>query len=776
MLTALSRVRHVLFRRSTRQSINQQTDERTRFVRQFDGAVAWPLRGRSRLRDLTVVCLASAVGLYLEMVMVRWHSSCMHTFGVFKNVSMLSCFLGLGIGYALSGTARPIRLRRVLPLLALQCLVFALISRTRLGRLSLNPIAEHYIMWQSDWRWWVEGLGGNAVLAITFLINSLMFIPLGQVAGVRMRNLLQLAGYACNLAGSAAGIGLFVILSALWAPPIIWMGLAAAGIIMLTLVTPDSFSAEPAGGSIGDRDVRSCLERPFATQFVGTAIALVVMMFAFGLIDRAGVQHYYSPYQTITCQLGPDSKYPCVARLMVNQASFQRVINLSPDAQSRDSALQRIAEYYDLPHRFKPDAERVLVVGAGTGNDVAAALRADPSSVTAVEIDPTILFLGNRLHPERPYADPRVHAVNDDARTYIRNTNESFDLIVYGLLDSHTMLGSMTNVRLDSFVYTAEALREAASRLSDDGLLAVTFAVMTPQQGRKLYLMLQQAFDGQTPRCFEVGYDGGVMMVAGPATRRMPETLRDLKEITSRFSDPRLIAEASTDDWPFFYMPRRTYPLTYAVMITLLLTISGLVIYRTVGLPKELGTLFGPFFFLGAGFMLIETKAVTQLGLVLGNNWQVLAVVVTAILLLAFLANVWVMWRGPMVREKLFGLLLVSLLIGTAMQSAVSSGWRVPMAGLTLTVALTLPLLFSGLIFSSELARGGELAQALSSNLFGAMLGGFLEYNAMYWGYSSLTWIGLAIYAVAYLAGTQLPSGGFLQPRFGLFLKPRPSV
>src|SRR5207249_2402495 len=125
------------------------------------------------------------------------------------------------------------------------------------------------------------------------------------------------------------------------------------------------------------------------------------------------------PYQTITCQLGPDSKYPCVARIMVNQASFQRVLNLSLESQDQNAALRRIAQYYDLPHQLKSDAKRVLVVGAGTGNDVAAALRADAKDVTAVEIDPTILFLGERLHPERPYADSRVRIVNDDARTFL---------------------------------------------------------------------------------------------------------------------------------------------------------------------------------------------------------------------------------------------------------------------------------------------------------------------------------------------------------------------
>ena len=690
---------------------------------------------------LAAVFLASALGLYLEMVMVRWHASCFHTFGVFKNVSMLSCFLGLGIGYALAGLGRRPRVRIVLPILAIQCLVFAIVSGTRLGRMSLNPVAEHYIMWQSDWRWWVEGLGGNAILAATFALNAVMFIPLGHVAGELMGRLPRLGAYALNLAGSLAGIGLFVGLSALWAPPVSWMGLAVLGLSPF-LTSKLAGNAPHIASSQGER--RSAL---------GTlAACLAVMLLAFGLVDRAGTNHFYSPYQTITCRLGSDGKYPYVARLMVNQASFQRILDLSPESQARDGALQRLAEYYDLPHRLRPKAGRVLVVGAGSGNDVAAALRADVNQVTAVEIDPTILFLGERLHPERPYSDARVQVVSNDARTYLRRSHDKFDLIIYGLLDSHTLLGNSTNVRLDSFVYTVEGFREAAARLSDDGLIAVTFALMTPQQGRKLFLMLEKAF-GHPPRCFEVGYDAGVMMVAGPALPAVPATVADAKEVTAKFADARLVAEVSTDDWPFFYMPRRTYPVTYSVMIVVLLAISIGLIIRTLGVPKLNGCSFSTFFFLGAGFMLIETKAVTQLGLVLGNTWQILAVVVCSILLLAFVANFGVILFGPVSRLAAFVLLAAAIMLEPIVKLLDSIGWHFPMPEFTMPIVLTLPLLFSGLIFSSELSRGAELSQALAANLFGAMLGGFLEYNSMYWGYASLTWLGMGLYGLAFLSG-----------------------
>ena len=73
---------------------------------------------------------------------------------------------------------------------------------------------------------------------------------------------------------------------------------------------------------------------------------------------------------------------------------------------------------HDEPYRVGPNGD-VLMVGAGTGNDVAAAVRAGARSIEAVELDPVILGLGAR-HPEAPYRDRRVRAINADARGYLR--------------------------------------------------------------------------------------------------------------------------------------------------------------------------------------------------------------------------------------------------------------------------------------------------------------------------------------------------------------------
>ncbi len=283
----------------------------------------------------------------------------------------------------------------------------------------------------------------------------------------------------------------------------------------------------------------------------------------------------------------------------------------------------------------------VAVVGAGTGNDVAAALRAGAEHVEAIEIDPAILLAGKLGHPEKPYSDPRVHAVVNDARSFVRNTDQSFDMIVYGMLDSHTLLSQGSSVRVDSFVYTLEGLREARARLKPDGALSLSFSIMSDALGRKIYLMLQTAFDGRPPICVKAGYDGSVIFLESndPKWTVSPELMKDVgfSDGTAVYANPLLHADISTDDWPFFYMPRRIYPVSYLVMVFLVLALSLLVTANF--LPEKPKFSHLSFFFLGAGFMLIETKGITEMGLTFGNTWQVIGIVIAGILVMAFLGN-----------------------------------------------------------------------------------------------------------------------------------------
>ena len=163
--------------------------------------------------------------------------------------------------------------------------------------------------------------------------------------------------------------------------------------------------------------------------------------------------------------------------------------------------------------------------------------------------------------------------------------------------------------------------------------------------------------------------------------------------------------------------------------------------------------------------MPVETKAITELALVYGSTWIVIGAVIAAILIMAFSANWLVMKRGHPPPPITYGLLLASLMLGLGLTFVNTAGLGAWSSRLTMTAALTLPLFFSGFAFSTELKRSGSVAVALSSNLLGAMLGGFLEYNAMYFGFRSLYLLAMAMYGLAFWGSLRVlqqrePSGG----------------
>ena len=685
-----------------------------------DAIDAWP---KSQLP--VRIALAAGVGLFLELGLIRIHSSYFQLFAYFKNVSLLSCFLGLGIGYAI-GKGKRLSTPLVLPLLAVQVVLLYVLRFVGVGDLLQNPIAEQLTLGMDQSTDLVHVLTVYGFLVFFFCLNTLCFIPLGQVASRLMTRMDALPSYSWNLIGSLLGIALFTGVSMAWTPPAVWLAIGAAGVLLLL----------PGGRGVA----------------LPTGVAATAMLGVLVLVTVPNQRDIYSPYQILSIR-NVDG-YP---EVNVNNVYFQKVLDLSDEGVAADPRSDMWVGHYRLPYLFQPDPSSVLVVGAGTGNDVAAALRAGAESVDAVEIDPAIQQLGEILHPEAPYDSPAVNVIINDARAFVRHTDKEYDLIVYGLLDSHTLLSGRGGVRLDSYVYTLEAFREAAARLTDDGVPVLTFAIIRPRLGRKLYLMLEEAFAGEAPLVYQTVHDGGIAFVTGPGVHGgSAEPDPQLLNLTEFFAESMLPVDLSTDDWPFFYMPQRTYPTTYLVMIGVLLVLS-LTFVRSF-LESDGRSTVGfsaPCFFLGAGFMLIETKGITELALVYGSTWVVISVVVAAILTMAFLANTLIIKIGSPPRAVSYGLLTASLLVGVAAYTFGLPSLSPNLERIVLTGVLTLPLFFLGFAFSTELDRSSSVPIALSSNLMGAMVGGFLEYNSMYFGFGSLYWLALAMYGLAWLTSVR---------------------
>ena len=563
------------------------------------------------------------------------------------------------------------------------------------------------------------------VLAIIFLLTALAFIPVGQLCGALMERAEKLPAYGLNLLGSLAGVLLIFVVSAFWTPPLVWFVLAFSATLLFYVPKRSSLLA----------------------GLIAAAVALVILAWP---VSPAW-QRIYSPYQLL--EVGHNER----GSLMLIRAAghyYQRVWDLSRSNHNveTDSDLKAIRNYYELPYRVYGQPKTVAVVGAGSGNDVAAALRRGSEHVDAIEIDPAILLLGRLGHPEHPYDDPRVHAIVNDARSFLRNTDQTYDMIVYGLLDSHTLLSHASSVRLDSFVYTVQGLREAKARLKPGGAMSLSFSTLAPRLGRKIYLMMQQAFDGRAPVCVTAGYDGAVIFLEGKdKDLALPSALLKqfgFRDSTSVYADPALQADVSTDDWPFFYMPQRVYPFSYLGMFVLILLLSMFLVGNFIDERPQFSHL--SFFFLGAGFMLIETKGITELGLTFGNSWQVIGIVIAGLMVMAFLANCVVQWLKVERPGIPYVLLLASLLIGwwIARTGGFPSTW---MGRAATTIMLTCPMFFSGVVFSTLLSLRGRISTIMAVNLLGAMFGGLLEYNSMYFGFQFLYLLAGAIYLSALL-------------------------
>ena len=653
----------------------------------------------------TAIIFSAAVSLFLELGIIRWQSSIIPFLAFYKNYSLMACFAGLGLGYALATRDR-IPLLIVLPLLAWQ---FSFMTIFRYGfdnGITINPFSEQLAMGISTGSL-PQIILQNGFLAIVFLMTALTFVPVGQLCGRLMERRSKLRAYGLNLLGSLLGVLLMLVASYLWTPPLVWFALCFLAILLFTMKTSSQM----------------------ITGLSFAAICAVVLAWPVNpLWNRV-----YSPYQILEIGRSQDT-----GLTMINAAGnyYQRIYDFS-DPQGR--RWSKVRGYYDFPYKAHPTLANVAVVGAGTGNDVAAALRAGAQHIEAIEIDPAILLTGKLSHPEKPYSDPRVHAVVNDARSYLRNTDRKFDLVVYGLLDSHTLLSQGSSVRLDSFVYTVEGLREARARLNPDGVLSLSFAVLSNALGRKIYLMLQQAFDGRPPVCVKAGYDGSIIFLESNDTRWVlpPHLVKDagFTDTTALYADPSLRADVSTDDWPFFYMPRRIYPVSYLVMVFQVLLLSLLIGFNFF--PEKPRFTHLSFFFLGAGFMLIETKGITEMGLTFGNTWQVIGYVIAGILTMAFLGNCAVQLFG--IKRPLAPYLFLFAALAVGWYVAQAGGFAsTPLGRLETTIVLTLPLLFSGIVFSTLLYSKGQVSGMIAMNLLGAICGGLLEYNSMYFGFRFL--------------------------------------
>jgi hypothetical protein len=348
------------------------------------------------------------------------------------------------------------------------------------------------------------------------------------------------------------------------------------------------------------------------------------------------------------------------------------------------------------------------------------------------------------LHPEHPYDDPQVTLITDDARSFFEESTDRYDVIAFGLLDSHTLLSGLSSVRLDSFVYTIESFEQVRDHLAEDGVAVVTFATSTPWIEERLGRMLEEVFGAGN--VFAHWGAVGTTFVTGSVSEYQ------LAEAELVIWQPDSAAEnlpLTTDDWPYLYLRTRTVPPAYWQAL-LLIGVTCLILFRR-SFPAVLRPNWH-FWLLGAAFLLVEFKSITELALLFGTTWIVNALAVSGVLLMVLLANLVVLWRPRVNLRLVYGLLFGSLVLTYFFPLNRLIGLSPFVRALVSVILLSLPLFFSGLIFGESLRRTGNAAKPLASNLSGSVAGGVLEYGSLLWGIKSLYVIAAVVYIGALIA------------------------
>jgi len=531
---------------------------------------------------------------------------------------------------------------------------------------------------------------------------------LGQAVARVFVGFRPLSAYRLDILGSIAGITLFSVLSFIDQPPATWGVIAGGGLVGLLL--------------------------PKVRWWQVVAVAAVVALLA---IESFTTGQIWSPYNKLAIQ--KQGGNPAI-NVTANNIPFQTIHSVA--------RMRRHQKFYFFAYRHvtRQSLGDVLIIGAGTGNDVAVALSEGARHIDAVEIDPRLLAAGRQLHPDHPFQSPRVTAYVADGRQYLQDTQKKYNLIMLALPDSLTALAGQSGIRLESYLLTAQSLAAARAHLAPGGTFAM-YNWYAPFVLNRYATTIEDVFH-RTP-CVELGSRGrgrrqAVLTVApgGPVPN------------CASFWHGTRIAPA-TDDRPFPYLRTASIPASYLWMLAAILLGSVLLVRAGGGAFTRMRS-YADLAFMGAAFLLLETKSIVGFALLFGTTWFVNALVFAGVLVAVYLAVETARWvRLP-----------PPLVLYCALIAALAVAWVVPqesllglpviprfLAGSALAFA---PVFLANLVFAQRFSGVEATGTAFAANLLGAMVGGTLEYIALITGYRFLLVLVAVLYGLAFATGLQL--------------------
>jgi SAM-dependent methyltransferase len=650
--------------------------------------------------------VASALMLFVQLALIRWSGANLVHLSYFSNLILLASFLGIGLGFLRA--RKPRDLGRYAPVAVLVLIAFIFFFPARIEGSSSELIFFTEVK--------PTGLPTWVTLPLVFLVVAFAMTLLGEITGRAFLEFTALDAYRWDIVGSLSGTLLFTLVAFLRSPSWIWPTVMLVALVLL----------------------------------YGKTLPIISWLAAIGIIVLLAIESLtpgvsWSPYYKVTTQDYTNTAPPYTA-VQVNGIPHQNVL----DAEKR----LEIEPLYGRPYERAVDnpLRNVLVIGAGTGTDVALALSRGAQRVDAVEIDPRIQQIGIEKNPNQPYADPRVTTYIDDGRAFLSRTDNEYDLILFALPDSLTLVSGASQLRLESYLFTRESIQEAYDHLSPDGVFAMYNYYREDWLINRLAGTVEEVF-GHAP-CID--RFTAVQSLAVMAIGKSPENAvcDDTWERAAIAASGQEIPAPSADDRPFLYLKDASIPQIYLLLIGLILAVS-LIAIRVVGGPLRQMRGYADLFLMGMAFLLLETRSITTFALLFGTTWLVNALVFAGVLLAVLLA-IEVTRRYSPRRPWVIAALFISLAIAWLVPNAWLLTLPVPLRLLVAVVLAFAPIFCANLYFTSRFKEAANPTAAFAANLFGAMIGGTLEYLSLLTGYRFLLVVAAVIYLAAVLVGRRL--------------------
>jgi spermidine synthase len=696
--------------------------------------------------------VSSFLVLFLEIALIRWMPAYVRLLGYFSNFILLATFLGGGLGCLLASRRRNF-------IVWFPLAQIAVILAVKYLHLEVAIQSSSSIYFTSGTTDKIVSVESTLLLPLLFVMVAALFLTVAQPMGRELSRRPPLQAYTINLLGSLAGVAAFALLSWFETPPVVWFGVAFLAALPLLVRLPPS----PLRGFGGTRkpdttESPTTETTPVLSAFRRTVLALNVVVLGLSLF--------------IVHDMGRDSRWSPYYRITISQDGWDTIIAVNNVFHQSMAPVERKEYFYQWPYTVFGDTfDNVLILGAGSGTDVASALRHGAKHVDAVEIDPVILRLGASRHPDRPYQDPRVTTINDDARHYLATTDKKYDLIVFALIDSLTVQSSFSSVRLESYMFTEESFRAVRDHLAPRGVMALYNYFREKWLVDRLANTAATVFGHEPMAHVHQEHAYLAVMLAGPRLAEiktpppMPSLVlaygqaRSVNPAEPLQRDPSVIL--ATDNWPFLYMRAPELPRHYLTALAVVLVISAVSVFFVSGSQfSVLSSNFLQFFFLGVGFMLLETKSIVQFALLWGSTWSSASLAIASVLAMALISatavsRVEIRRRAPIV-AVLVGLLVLNYFLPVGRVAFSSRALESLFYG-TLVFS---PVLCAGLLFSASYKESASTAGDFGANLLGAMIGGVGEYLSLLAGYRFLLILVAGCYLLSVMAMNRRTSRG----------------